>query len=308
MTRTSLVLAVVLSTGCGTAVTAAPDAGPSRDAAVPVDSPAPAPDAWTPGSVRQTLTIGPFHVESGVEQTLCIAIDLGNATPMMLRAVHTHISQGSHHLVVSRADGTPVDPTPTPCAPLTHGIGQAIFIAESHESELVYPSYAGLPMAAHQVIGLELHMIDVDPGPLDVSGMVDFDLVPVDPAIREVHILFTGDLSLSVPAHRQTMTSSLFPMTPGTDVLAMTTHTHQLGIDATLDITTSAADPGTRVHESMNWSDPPLTLFDPPMRITDGQQVRLTCVFDNPTSNDVHFGTAFDDEMCFFWAYYLDPL
>jgi hypothetical protein len=292
---------------CGTSTTATPDV----DANVPVDTGAPvdafvAPDAWVPGSVTRTLGIGPFHVASGVEQTLCIAIDLGNDVPMMLRGVHTHITNGSHHLVVSRAEA--IDPTPTPCPPLAHGIGEAIFIAESHESELIYPSYAGLPMAAHQPIGLELHMIDVEPDAIDIAGMVDFDLVPVDPAIREVHILFTGPFSLNLPPHQQTVVTALFPMTPGSDILAMTTHTHQLGIDSTLDITTDSSDPGTRVHESTSWSDPPLTLFDPPMRMGAADQVRLTCTFDNPTSSSVGFGTGFNDEMCFFWAYYLEPL
>ena len=52
------------------------------------------------------------------------------------------------------------------------GLGTAIFIAESHESGLAYPSYAGLPMNTHQPIGLELHMIDVTPDALDIMGTV----------------------------------------------------------------------------------------------------------------------------------------
>jgi hypothetical protein len=315
--RASVVFGLVIawtSLGCGTA----PPAVPENDAGTT------SPDAWTPppddaghdggqdayvppGGYTTTLATGPYHVASGVEQTFCITLDLGNDTAMMLRGVHTHISDGSHHLVVSRADGSVADPTPTPCPPLAHGVGQAIFIAESHESGLVYPAGAGLPMAPHQIIGLELHMIDLGSGPLDIAGMVDFDLVPVDPSVREVHILFTGDLSLDLPPHMDTTVSDLFPMTPGTEVLAMTTHTHQLGIDATLDVTTGAGDPGTRVHESTSWSDPPLTLFDPPLVIGSAQQIRLTCTFRNTTSSTVGFGTGFNDEMCFFWAYYLDP-
>ena len=312
--RKALALSILLWTACssehvtGTDTgSAAPDAATIRDAAVTHDTGPAAPDAWVPGSTTLSVLTGPYHVESGVEQTFCIVVDLGNTAPMMLRGLRTHITQGSHHLVVSRAGGDPFTTTPLNCPPLAHGVGNAIFIAESHESGLTYPSNAGLPMAAHQHIGLELHMIDVTPDALDIRGTVDFDLVPVDPAIREVHILFTGDMSLNLPPHQMTTVSDLFPLTTGAEVLAMTTHTHQLGIDATLDITTSSAVPGTRIHESTSWSDPPLTLFDPPMTITAGQQVRLTCVYDNTTDTSVHFGTSFNDEMCFFWAYYLDP-
>ena len=282
-----------------------PDA-PSLDAAAAPD--AASVDAFVAGAETRSLTIGPFHVEVGVEQTLCVSLDLGNASPMMLRAVRTHVTDGSHHLVVSRVDGTSPAPTPTPCAPLTHGIGQAIFIAESHESGITYPDRTGLRMDAHQIVGLELHMIDVTPDALDIAGTVDFDLVPIDPALREVRILFEGDFSLGLPPHVDTVATSYFPMTPGTEILALTTHTHQLGIDATLDVTTSESDPGTRVHESLDWSDPPLTLFSPSLVMGPADQLRLTCTFRNTTDRYVGFGTGFDDEMCFFWAYYLDPL
>lgn len=306
--RTSRALTLALMTAaCGAHGAAPQDAGTRSDSASN-DAAALRVDAFVPHVETRSIGIGPFHVASGVEQTLCVALDLGNEQPMMLRGVHTHITEGSHHLVVSRATGTPVDATPTPCAPLSHGIDQSIFIAESREGNLSYPSYAGLPMAAHQVIGLELHMIDLAPGPLDIAGMVDFDLVPADPNLREVQILFTGPFALHLPPHVDTTVVSTTPMTPGVEVLAMTTHTHQLGIDATLDVTPDVALPGTRVHESLSWSDPPLTTFDPPLVIGPTDSVRLTCVFRNTTDATVSFGTRFDAEMCFFWAYFLDPI
>lgn len=305
----SLALLVV---ACTPGASAPEDASARSDASAEIDAALPPPDvgndAFIPGSETRSLTTGPYHVDPGVEQTFCVELDLGNDVPMMLRGVRTHITEGSHHLVVSRDTGSTVDPTPRVCPALTHGIGQAIFIAESRESALAYPSYAGLRMEAHQVIGLELHMINLDASTLDISGTVDFDLVPVSADLREVQILFTGPFSLDILPHQDTTETWTTAMTPGAEVIAMTTHTHQLGIDATLDVTPDASLPGTRVHESLNWSDPPLTTFDPPMVMGPTDLVRLTCVFRNPTDSHVYFGTDFSDEMCFFWAYYLDPL
>ncbi|MFO0682407.1 MAG: hypothetical protein U0234_10165 [Sandaracinus sp.] len=320
LARSASLLLFFVAIGCGTAITApendaatptvdaatplADTSTPVVDAAMPVDAYVRREDANVPVTTTSLVT-GPYHVAPGVEQTLCITLDLGNDQPMMLRAVRTHLTDGSHHLVVSRADGYPVDPTPTPCAPLTHGIGQSIFIAESHESELVYPPGTGLPMAPHQVIGLELHMIDVTPTAIDIQGSVDFDLVPADPSLREVHILFTGNGSLSLPPHQATTVRGLFALPDGSEILAMTTHTHQLGTSATLDITSSDGDPGRRVFENLDWSDPPLEVFDPPLVLAPGEQVRLTCNYFNNTDDTVTFGTGFYDEMCFFWAYYV---
>ncbi len=313
--RSASFLLLFVALGCGTAVAPDPDAAvPREDAAATPDAPdAVAPvdalirreDANVPVTTT-TLVTGPYHVDPGVEQTFCITLDLGNAQPMMLRAVHTHLTAGSHHLVVSRADGFPLDPTPTPCAPLTHGIGQSIFIAESHESELVYPPGTGLPMAPHQIIGLELHMIDVTSSPIDIEGSVDFDLVPIDPSLREVHILFTGNASLSLPPHQMTTVHGMFALPDGAEILAMTTHTHQLGTRATLDIATSESDPGRRVFENTDWANPPLAVYEPPLVLAAGEQVRLTCTYFNGTDAAVGFGTGFYDEMCFFWAYYVE--
>ena len=61
------------------------------------------------------------------------------------------------------------------------------------------------------------------------------------------------------------------------------------------------------MHESRSWADPPLDLFTPSRVFGPNQSLRLTCTYLNDTDDFVGFGESFDSEMCFLWAYYLDP-
>jgi len=88
-------------------------------------------------------------------------------------------------------------------------------------------------------------------------------------------------------------------------VFALTSHTHSLGVRATIERVSDAfAGPGEQLHESLSWSEPPMTEFMPPIEFTGTDGLRLKCEFNNTTDHDVMFGTAVQDEMCFMWLYY----
>jgi len=246
----------------------------------------------------RTLRVEPIVTAPGSEETRCIVLDLNNETPMLLRGITVRLDEGSHHLIVSRTTDS-VAPTPTPCGAFAHGTAQAIFIAQRTDSGLRYPEGSGLPVAPHQHIAIEMHYINYfSSEPRGIGASVEFELEPVPSVFDEVHILFTGPVSLYLPARMETTVTEVQALPPGARVIGLTTHTHQLGTYASLrDVD------GALLQESTDWAEPPLAVFDPPLRLGE---VELTCVYDNTTDRDVTFGTGFADEMCFFWAYYLD--
>lgn len=277
------------------------------DSAEPADTIATLDTGTGPTITTRTVEIGPFSVAAGVEQTMCATVDLGNVEPGVIRGLRTHLTAGSHHMIVHLLDG-PADPTPRPCGAFSHGMGQQVlFIAQQRESGLAYPEGSGLPVAAHQSIGLELHFINYfAEDKVDITGGLEVDLAPAGSVADEVHVLFTGDLSFTIPAKGTYTETSWWPVSAGQRVLAMTTHTHQLGTYASIRVASGPSDTtGALLHESTSWSDPPLTEFDPLLTFDAGTGLLLTCEFDNPNAYPVHFGTGFEDEMCFMWLYYL---
>jgi hypothetical protein len=93
----------------------------------------------------------------------------------------------------------------------------------------------------------------------------------------------------------------------GTNVFALTGHTHQLGTNVEIYKTSGTDDDGTEIYpmgEEFVWSESPVIQYDPPMYFGEGDGFRYRCTWDNDTNKNVGFGESAADEMCFFWAYY----
>jgi hypothetical protein len=276
------------------------DAGPAEiDASRVVDS-------GRDGVETRSVTAGPFSAPNGAERTQCVSFDVGNELPMFLVGVRTHLTPGSHHMIVYRLDEPP-DARPRPCGAFSHGVSDSIFIAQQREAAITYPRGTGLRIEAHQTIGLEIHYINyVSDAPIDIAGTVELDLVPADGALEEMHLLFDGDLSLTIPARSDHTATSFHAIPSGARIFALTSHTHQLGTRATIHRATSETAPGELLHESTSWAEPPLDVFDPMLVLDPGEGLLLTCEYHNPTDEEVGFGLGFDDEMCFLWAHIVE--
>ena len=284
-----------------------------RDARAP-DAPrvdAPGIDARPLGDAGGTSTfraqIGPFDTPPGHEDTLCIVVDLGNESPAYIRSVRARLDEGSHHMIVHRVDRGVANPVPSPCPAFAHAMsGSMIFIAQQPDSSLVYPEGSGLRVQPHQLIGLEMHFINYfSDRNEDIAGQVELELVTGEEPLEEVQFLFTGDLALSLPPRERTTVTSFHGIPSGARVFALTSHTHQYGEVTYIERTRSISEEGPILHESTSWAEPPLDVFDPPIRFGAGEGLKLTCQFVNTSDSHVGFGLDFDDEMCFLWVYYL---
>lgn len=261
-----------------------------------------------------SLSIGPIATTAGEENTVCITRRLGNDTDVLVRAIRTHITAGSHHMIVYKSSASTEVTTPQRCTPfidiLTGGV--PLFIAQQLEAGLEYPAGTALRLEANQMVRIEFHYVNYFGAPRDdIQGTVDFELVPNDGSTYdEVNLIFWGTTEINIPA-RSTGTATMFRVVPGPNasdppikIFGLTSHTHQLGTRARIERASSATGPGTELHVSTNWAEPPLTLFDPSMEFDGSEGLRLTCEYNNTTDRTVSWGEDFNDEMCFLWAYY----
>lgn len=281
--------------GCG-GTPADPDGGsPGTDAPATVD-------AGPPGESAH-LTFGPDPLPIGAERTVCITVDAGNAVPRQVRGIRTHLPTGSHHMIVYRTS-RPLSSTPTPCSPFADG-ASAVFIAETVNASIEYPADAALEFSANQHVRIEIHEVNYTGEPIDIRAEVDFDFYPLDEVARmPVQFLFTGDMALFLPARTTTEVHSFHFVPDGARIFGLTSHTHGLGVYATIHRATSADDFTDMLHEADDWANPPLDRFDPPLTLEATEGLRLSCEYDNTRDEDVGFGLDFEDEMCFLWAYY----
>jgi len=269
----------------------------------------PATDA-SPDAAGQTLRLEmpSISLAPSEETTRCVTLSLGNATPKLLRRVHSVIATGSHHLIAYRVPATtPLDATPTPCEPFADVTAGAspVIIAESADAELVYPDGVALPVDANQRIKLEEHFINPGDAAILSSGTVDFSLAEPDAALVAANLLFWGPQDFAIAPHARGAADLFHLVEPGVHIFALTTHEHHFGTLATIEQAPAATGAATELYRNTDWAHPPLKAFEPALSFDGSQGLRLHCEWFNTSGAVVPAGlSAVTNEMCFFWAYY----
>jgi hypothetical protein len=275
---------------------------------------------FEPGGEMTTYeaVMGPITVQAGAEKTQCIAVRLDNAEGAFVRRFRAELSQGSHHMIVYRSQASSEVPTPSNCVGFS-GLLQGdhpIFIAQQPTSELALPTDEGKPVGIEilpeQMLRIEVHYVNPTAAPIEVTGEVLLDTVPLSADVIKSDFGFWGTTKFQIQPNSSYSTGVLFqPGLPNTKSFALTTHQHHLGTRMRVWHAEDAAVTGKEpAAESTTWADPPLEIFSPPLEFPGGAGSQspmgyaFQCEWSNTTPYTVSFGEGFNDEMCFLWHYY----
>lgn len=247
-------------------------------------------------------------VPSGAEAHRCVVVELPNTEPVWASEFHATLTNGSHHMIVDRRDAKVDLITEAElCSPSTGADTTRLMIAQQHDTQLKLPENVAFKLDAKQRIYLQMHYVNTTDKPLALKGNIELTLLTNDKAPIEAKSVFTGSTSINLPAHQagESKYFQVLPADPAWNVFAMTSHTHKLGVHSTIERVAAADAPETKpLHESHDWAEPPLSVFDKPLVFDGKDGLRLTCRYMNTTDRDVHFGTGVAEEMCFMWVYY----
>lgn len=276
--------------------------------------------AFVPGGEVTTYeaAMGPLSVASGVEKTQCITVRLDNPEGAFVRRFRAQLSQGSHHMIIYRSTASNELTTPSNCTGFS-GLFQGdhpIFIAQQPDSELALPADGDRPVGIEilpaQMLRIEIHYLNPTSAPLEVTGKVLLDTVPLSEEIVKSDFGFWGTTQIQIAPNSAYSTEVMYqPALAGTKTFALTTHQHHLGTRMRVWHAKSAADTNHEpVADSTNWADPPLSVYSPPLEFPSGgggqssMGLAFQCEWNNTTPYSVGFGEGFNDEMCFLWHYY----
>ncbi|MFI5300434.1 MAG: hypothetical protein ACHREM_20285 [Polyangiales bacterium] len=269
-------------------------------------------DAGPAGTVTGELSIGPLHLNPGDERTVCVVLPLAAARDFVATNITMNLAPGSHHAIAYRSTDTTPSPTLSDCQPLGGVTGGTapMLIAQHDGDALELPSGIGLPIAATQMIKLELHGINTTHAALDVTATVHLSGPDAAHAtsLQSADLAFWGTMNIAIPAHSTYSTGIQFqPGISGTHGFAVTTHQHSLGTDFKVWKSANGTDvteTSPTIVDNADWANPKTFYFSPTIDFTGTEGLAYECQWNNPTSSEVDFGESALNEMCFLWMYY----
>lgn len=263
----------------------------------------------------------PTDLTPGQEVTRCVIVPMGNAGAEFVRRIYVNLGAASHHLIMYRSTMRTLRETPFPCEGFSgirslQDFDTPLAIAQMTESTIQMPNNVGMPVDANEFVRLEFHAVNVTAAPVRAMARVLIDTVDQTAPLAAANLMFWGNVSINLPPNAPSDVEMFQTPLASVRVFGLTSHTHHLGTRATIhratatrmaapqgNIFTNVVD-GQLLHESRSWSEPPLTLFDPPITFAQGEGLHLNCHYQNTTNQTVTFGESVNNEMCFLWAYY----
>lgn len=261
----------------------------------PDETPGPAP-ATKIATLRYAMT--PFTLQPGEEQIYCQFFPPDGKAHLVNRFT-AELSRGSHHLVVFRIShpmpDTPTEPVPCSQLDLPGGFDGLLPGAQQQHTEVSLPAGVVMKLEPHHGLLFQQHYINATTAPLTTDVTWAADEVAETPDQQRAGMLFYSNFRLSVPPGTSEATSRC-AAPADVNLVTATGHMHRRGV------TFDASVAGQALYHADSWDDPPnLILPGTGLPVRQGDEIRWTCAYDNPTDQTLHFGnSALTNEMCIF--------
>lgn len=163
----------------------------------------------------------------------------------------------------------------------------------------------GLRLKRFDTLLMEIHYNNGAglPNVVDSSGL---RLWVDEPSGTEWGMASPSVYDISVPPNSIGEATSVCSPTREFDILAGMPHMHETGTDFLHTITRSDGTEETLIELS-GWSFEAQYFYEMPTTVYPGDQLTLTCTYDNPYDHTLTWGEGTSDEMCFNFIYVTPP-
>jgi hypothetical protein len=256
----------------------------------------PAPDASTDHTVALEMT--PFMLDPGKEVTKCqwFANPLG--ADLEIREFESHQSIGTHHMFLTTST-MPADPPDGPLADCASGVTAddiILYGAQVPDYRLSYPSGVAVVAPQHQGLRMQVHYLNATDAAVMVSAQIVLHLAEPGTVTQHAGVVIFANQSFTIPPGTAPTTITHTCTAPADmNVVVASGHMHHHGTDLV------ASRAGVTLYETTTWSEPPSTVFDPPLALHAGDPITFSCTYQNDTGAPITFGpSAATNEMCNF--------
>ena len=258
------------------------------------------------------IRIDSFGVKPNSEREVLVYRRVGNSETAWVNRIETRVRINSHHLLVMSFK----DNTPTRIIPAFNSVrdvrddnGGLIYsnmlVMEWHSffagSGTVYedrrlPAGVALKLPANAALDMNAHYVNRTSRVIPGEVHVNLHTVPASQVQKEARSFTVQNDTFSLPANARTTLVTEHRFTQTTNLLMLTSHTHELGENFTIEIMGGPRS-GEVVYRSADWRAPAVTWFEQPIVLEAGQGLRSRVTYNNKTDRVIRHGPTANDEM-----------
>ncbi len=253
-----------------------------------------------PGAGIQIKT-DPYTLDAQTEKYYCYAKNVVTDTAAI--EVQVHNGASVHHLAVFET----LAPEPDGFSECPSQIKQTwipLYGGGRNTPGMKLPDGAGFQFKAGQQILLQVHLVNAAPHPITETTAVNLLFSPTPDALTPAGIFALGNMSFTIPTG-----ATGYPVVGSCssprdlDVFALFPHMHRLGTSISIETGATEAAAQT-IYKVDPWSfgDQPMKMMN--FKVTTGDFLRATCMYDNTDGHDISYGESTLDEMCFMVLFY----
>lgn len=263
-----------------------PDGGGDVDAAIPAGYTRLIGRTWTlPGGQPDTYK--------------CVRVTLPQE--VTVSEIMAQAPFGTHHTVLSIASGSAAGPDgETDCSVQTLGMVM-LYASGVGTSPLVFPADVGLRIPAGTQIHLNLHLFNSSDQPLSGDSAILVKSPPSTPT-QFAENVFAGTFRIAVPPGQTVTVAGSCTAQRDYTIFALWPHMHQIATHQKVEILRGGT-PTTLLDRDFHFAEQNYYLQDPQVQVRVGDQIRVSCTYNNTTSTTVTFGDSSNQEMCFSGLY-----
>lgn len=264
----------------------------------------PASEPLAPPTVGMQLATTKIALASGAEQYSCWSFSVPKDAAISLAGLDNQVpTTGVHHWAVFTNTAPVKESGPYECA--TMGVTWGLVSGGGVGTPGVkFPEGTAMTLNAGQHIIFQLHLlnagapIEVPPAYINLIGTTGKNLQPVG-------LLIAGTLNITIPAHATgvPVSGGCALQAPMENIFSAFPHMHQRGRRIATTLQPKAGGAPVVLTDHM-WDFHDQGLYPAKGSAVVGDQVTVTCTYDNPGATDVHFGLSTKDEMCIDVLYY----
>lgn len=251
------------------------------------------------GQVDASFSAGPFVVQPGEDKTICSYVRADNEEAADISAFVTSQARGGHHIIVYAVDH-PIDSEPHVCTQGGQPGWDTLLVSQQEREEIRFPAGVGYRIGRRQQFVIETHFINASPDPVYVSGQFGIVYAAPGSVMQRAATYYFGTMNIDVAPHgRASSAGSCAPPVP-MNVRTMFGHQHEHGTALDVEIVPGDGSAPRNLYNSTDWANAPVATFDGGLLVGPADRLRVTCEWQNPSSDRLRFPT----EMCFAIGYY----